>query len=342
MSRLRRHYFEADGLTTEQLSEYAQHLIDYQRSINFWIGDAAIQARKMLGENWTQVFPVDVSPGLVARCEAVARAYPKEEDRDIPATWTQYMQQAKRPDRQDVLERLVDEGKTSDESRPIAPTPRRHRWLLAIDVHYHLHRHWYWEHKYKDRPPKDPELVQQLTLVRELLDGAGFLCVSVDGFEADDVIATYAAKFDGKVTILSQDKDLKQCLSDSCNMLLDVEWTEDFTSGEMIPEYKWLSAGQHTEDTGIDPNQWPDYQAIMGDNVDGIRGAEGIGAKGAADLIKEFQTLGNVLVAARAEHKSITPKKREALLEFAKTADVVRKLVTLRTDVPVSGSTLLV
>jgi 5'-3' exonuclease len=158
-----------------------------------------------------------------------------------------------------------------------------------------------WEDKYKDRPPKDPELVQQIHLVNQLLEGAGFRCVTLDGFESDDILASYAEQFEGRVTILSQDKDMKQCLSRKCNMLTDVDWTEDPTSGDMLPEYKWLSAKEHTDTTGLRPDQWPDYQAIWGDNVDGIKGAPGIGEVGAKDLILEFGTLDTIFRVVRNE-----------------------------------------
>jgi len=195
------------------------------------------------------------------------------------------------------------------------------------------------EDKYKPRPPKDPELVQQLTLVRELLEGHGFCCAAVHGFEADDVMASYAANFGDRVTLLTRDKDLKQCLSDRCNLLLDVKWTSDETSGEMMPEYKWLSAKQHTEDTGIRPDQWAEYQAICGDNVDGIKGVPGIGTKGAADLIQAFGTVAGVIQAAKDDDERITQKKREAIIAFEERADVTRQLVTLRTDLELPTNT---
>ena len=199
-----------------------------------------------------------------------------------------------------------------------------------------------WEDKYKPRPPKDPELSQQLTLVRELLVRHGFCCVAVDGFEADDVMASAAANFDGRVTLLTQDKDLRQCLSDRCNILLDVQWTANETSGEMLPDYKWLFAKQHTEATGIRPDQWTAYQAICGDSVDGIKGAAGIGTKGAADLIKAFGTVTGVIQAAKDCDERITPKKREALIEFEERVDVTRQLVTLRTDLELPTTTRIV
>ena len=196
-----------------------------------------------------------------------------------------------------------------------------------------------WEDQYKDRPPKPEGLGHQLTLVRELLEKAGFCCVSQDGFEADDLLASFAKQFDGRVTISSADKDLRQCLSDKCNMLLDVTWSEDETSGDMAPEYKWLSAKSHTEATGIRPDQWTEYQSIMGDNVDGIKGVAGIGEKGAADLIKEFGSVEGAIEAAKEDHDSIRPKKREALIEFEPKKDVTRQLVTLRDDLDIPKNT---
>ena len=196
-----------------------------------------------------------------------------------------------------------------------------------------------WEDKYKDRPPKDPELGNQLSLVYQLLEGAGFCCAKIDGMEADDIMASCANQFDGKVTILTQDKDARQCLSDKCNMLLDVEWSEDETTGDNIPDYKWLSAKQHTEATGIRPDQWTEFQAIMGDNVDGIKGCVGIGEKGANDLIKEFGSAGGAIQAAKDEAESIKPKKRDSLIEFESKLEVTLQLVTLRTDLKLPSTT---
>ena len=196
-----------------------------------------------------------------------------------------------------------------------------------------------WEDKYKDRPPKDAELVQQLNLVHELLYGRGFACVSIEGMEADDCMASFAKQFPGRVTLLTQDKDCRQCLSDKCNMLLDVEWAQDETTGEHLPDYKWLSAKQHTEATGIPPGQWVEYQAIMGDATDGIKGAAGIGEKGSADLVKLFGTVEAAIAAARADDERIKPAKRKALIEFEPKAAITRQLVTLVDSLPIPSST---
>jgi len=201
-----------------------------------------------------------------------------------------------------------------------------------------------WEDKYKDRPPKDAELVNQLQLVRELLDAKGFACVFQDGFEADDVMASFAAQFPGKVTLMSGDKDVRQCLSDRCNILLDVEWTQDPTSGDMLPEYKWLSAKQHTEATGLRPEQWVCFQTIMGDTVDGIKGAQNIGETGAKTLIVTFGSADAAIQAAHDEDERLLNMKRgkimaKGLLEFEPKAAITRQLVALQTDLPIPQNT---
>jgi len=186
-----------------------------------------------------------------------------------------------------------------------------------------------WEQQYKDRPPKPDDLRYQLGLVRELLEGFGFLCVSVDGYEADDVLASAAKQFPGKTTIVSADKDLKQSLSSRCNILTDVSWIEDELTGLMAPEYQWYTAKMLKEDTGLTPDQHIEFQTLMGDNCDSISGAIGVGEKGAADLINEFGTVEAAIAAAKEDNERIKPAKRKALIEFEGKLEITRQLVTL-------------
>lgn len=378
MSRMRKRFLDCSGMDMEQCESFGREFGEFQRDIMFWIGDVARYAESRWPDRWQQVFPEWMSPGLIARAAGVCRAYPKEEDRQHDATYSQYMQVASRPDRQERLSEMVDKGLTTDESREEMKHEREgeKRWLLAVDVNYFLHRFWFsgagveaavgvttwiqrtverlkgkgltdvaccfdsktnhrkqitaeWDDRYKDRPAKDPELAQQLNLVRELLAGKGFACVCVDDHEADDCMASYAKQFPGRVTLLTQDKDCRQCLSEKCNMLLDVEWTTDETSGDSLPDYKWLSAASHTEATGIPPGQWIEYQAIMGDATDGIKGAAGIGEKGAADLVKMFGNVEAAIEAAKADDERIRPIKRKALIEFEPKLPATRQLVRL-------------
>ncbi len=391
MGDIRDIFFEVPkNSSLEALESYGDGFTQWQRGCNWWIGDLARYCEAWYPDTWHQVFPEWISPDLVARCKAVASAYPNEEDRNPLATWTVHMQNGRQDDRIQRVQAHVDAGRTSDEARKADATERRDsthpRWLLAVDVNYHLHRHWHsgagveaasqvagwvdrttkrlkekgltdvlccfdstrnfrkeltarWEHKYKPRPKKEPELIEQLTLVRDLLEGHGFCCVAIDDFEADDVMASAAKQFDGRVSLLTQDKDLRQCLSDRCNILLDVKWQEDEMSGDQVPEYQWLSAKQHTDATGVSPDRWPSYQAIAGDNVDGIKGVVGIGTKGATDLIREFGSVSATIHAAKDGDERITQKQRGALIDFEIRADITRQLVTLRTDLELPTDT---
>jgi len=391
-SRLHDIFLDTQGLDLAQLEVFGTDLVVYQRGINWWLGDAARAAERLSPDNWAQVFPAG-SPDLLCRCMAVAKAYPREEDRNPLATWTIHAREANKPDRLQRIQAHIDAGRTSDEAakanRDEKAAGNQPRWLLAFDVHYFAHRTYHsgagvetamqvtewikrtaerlrskgatdvlcafegpgsfrreltagpeWEgHRYKDRPPKPPDLIHQLQLVRELLEQSGFCCVSVERHEADDVLASAAKHFPGNVTIVSADKDLRQCLSSRCNILLDVAWTSDPTSGTLLPDYKWLTAQAHTASTGIRPDQWRTYQAIMGDNVDGIQGVAGIGEKGAADLVKMFGTLKACIAAAKANDERIKQTKRTALIEFEGRLATTRQLVTLVDTLPIPSQT---
>jgi DNA polymerase-1 len=122
-------------------------------------------------------------------------------------------------------------------------------------------------------------------------------------------------------------------------MLLDVEWTTDETSGDSLPEYKWLSAKTHTDKTGIPPSQWVAFQCLMGDATDGIKGAPGIGEKGAADIVKMFGTVEAAIAAAKTGDERLKPRQRESLIAFEPKAEVTRKLVTLVDSLEVPTTT---
>lgn len=410
MSRMNPLHLDTKDMTVESMEKWGCDLADLQKSVNWWIGDLAIAAKVKLGEdNYSQVFPTDVSIGLIQRCEAVARAYAPQE-RNPGASWSIHMQSANKPNRIALVAAAVDAGRTSDEERKAhqakqaAVDPKLKRWLLAIDVNYWMTRMWAsgagteaakevsgwikrtverlkekgltdivccfdspnnfrkeltkeWDedNKYKNRATKDPELGQQLRIAEEML--AGFCCAKLDAYEADDLMASYAKQFAGHVTLLTVDKDMRQCLSPKCNMLVAVEWTEDPTSGEMLPEYKWVSTRDHTgwvdekgnkqggftyNNThvwGITPEQMTTFQALAGDSSDSVTGAVGIGPKIAETLIKEFGTIEAIIAAAKDDDPRITKAKRASLIEFESKVEITRKLVTLRTDLPLPTTT---
>jgi len=170
----------------------------------------------------------------------------------------------------------------------------------------------------RDAQPED--LSVQLPLARELIDAWKLPVLEVQGFEADDVIATLATQAPPgwEVVIVSSDKDLMQLVGGRV-VLLD------------SMKDKRIGPAEVAERFGVPPEQLLDVRALVGDTSDNIPGVKGIGEKGAAALISEYGTLENLLANA-GELKA--KKAREALLAQADAARLSKQLATLRTDVP--------
>jgi DNA polymerase-1 len=207
-----------------------------------------------------------------------------------------------------------------------------------------------WENKYKPRSEKDSDIVGQLRLVEQLLKDSNIQTVSLPDMEADDVMASYAKQFAGKVTLLTGDKDMRQCLSGKCNILKDVTWEQHQETGQFVPKYDWVSAKAHVETgmtynstkiAGITPEQWPHFQALVGDSTDGIKGCEGIGAKGAMKLILDHGSVQGVIAACKDNNADLSEIKRLAVLDFEEIANAMLLLTTLVTDLKVPEPTLL-
>ncbi len=178
--------------------------------------------------------------------------------------------------------------------------------------------------KYKaQRPPAPEDLVPQFPLIREATRAFGAPAVDMEGFEADDLIATYAreaARRGAVVRIVSSDKDLMQLIVDD-----QIELYDPMKSKLLGPEAV-------LEKFGVTPDKVIDVQALMGDSVDNVPGAPGIGPKTAAELIDMFGTLEAVLERA-AEIKQ--PKRRESIQNNADLIRISKELVTLKDDVAV-------
>ncbi|HEU0222057.1 MAG TPA: DNA polymerase I [Paracoccaceae bacterium] len=176
---------------------------------------------------------------------------------------------------------------------------------------------------YKAQRPEPPEdLRPQFGLIREATRAFNLPCIEMEGFEADDLIATYAsqaAAAGARVTIVSSDKDLMQLVTDGIGML-DPMKTRRVTRDEVIEKF------------GVGPERVIDVQSLAGDSIDNVPGAPGIGLKTAALLINEYGDL-DTLLARASEIKQ--PKRREALVANADQIRLSRELVTLKRDVSV-------
>ena len=176
---------------------------------------------------------------------------------------------------------------------------------------------------YKAHRPEPPEeLIPQFALVREATRAFNVPSIESPGFEADDLIATYArlAQAAGaQVTIISADKDLMQLIRPGVAM-------QDPVTGRLVGE------AEVREKFGVGPERVVDLLALAGDTADNVPGVPGIGVKTAAQLIGEFGDLEQVLMRAGEIRQ---PKRRQVLIDHAADARLSRELVRLRDDVPV-------
>ena len=172
-----------------------------------------------------------------------------------------------------------------------------------------------------NRPDPPDELIPQFPLVRDATRAFNVECLERPGFEADDLIATYArqAQADGfEIMIVSSDKDLMQLVSDRVSMF------------DALKNRK-IGPAEVEEKFGVGPERVVDVQALAGDSTDNVPGVPGIGVKTAAQLIQTYGDLDSLLARA-SEIKQ--PKRRQSLIEFAGQARLSRELVRLRDDVP--------
>ncbi|MFT9387952.1 DNA polymerase I, partial [Acetobacter sp.] len=168
-------------------------------------------------------------------------------------------------------------------------------------------------------PPED--LRPQFSLIRDATEAFGVPGIELPGWEADDLIASYATAIraaGGTCTIISSDKDLMQLVGPGVCMLDPIRQTP---IGPAEVEAKF----------GVPPEKVVDVQALMGDPTDNVPGVPGIGPKTASALVCEFGNLEAVLNAAPDMKKS---KRRDMLIEHAQAARVSMQLVTLARDVP--------
>jgi DNA polymerase-1 len=171
------------------------------------------------------------------------------------------------------------------------------------------------------RSPMPDDLQLQIPLIHELLEGMRIPVLGVEGYEADDVIATLAKAGEREgidVFICSSDKDCRQLLSDRVK-IFNLRKQEVFDRESL------------QKDWGIAPEQVIDYQTLIGDSVDNVPGVPGVGPKTATQFLQKYQTLDNLL----AHVEEVPGKKKESIKEAMPKLELSRKLVSLSTDVPV-------
>lgn len=173
------------------------------------------------------------------------------------------------------------------------------------------------------REPPPPDLCLQIPIVHSVLEAMNLPILALPGWEADDImatVATAAAARGVEVTLCTSDKDCRQLIGDRVKMLNMRKKT--------VLDREALMA-----DWGVTPEQVIDFQTLVGDSVDNIKGVPGVGEKTAAKLLQQYGTIDK-LAASVEEIKQ--PKLKENLKKFFSNGEFekCRKLVRLETNVP--------
>ncbi len=179
------------------------------------------------------------------------------------------------------------------------------------------------------RPPMPPSLREQIEYVHEYLEAAGIPALSVDGEEADDVIASLVAKLARdqrpEILIVSSDKDLYQLATSRVALVSPTGKTERMNAAEVLQK------------TGVQPCQIVDWLALIGDSADNIPGVPGIGPKIAARLLQQhgsLETIWQHLDTVRPESVQVALRQHREIVN--RNVD----LMTLRNDLPVEPQAL--
>ena len=193
--------------------------------------------------------------------------------------------------------------------------------IVVFDKGSHSFRNEMYADYKANRDETPEELVPQFPLVREAATAFGVPVVELEGYEADDIIATYArqAAADGRpVTVVSSDKDLMQLIGGGIEMF-DPMKSKEIGRDEVMAKF------------GVGPEKVRDVLALAGDTSDNVPGVPGIGVKTAALLLEEFGDLESLLAGAETIKQK---KRRENLIEYAEVAKISQKLVTLCEEAP--------
>lgn len=214
-----------------------------------------------------------------------------------------------------ILQKLLDEQK------PDAV-------CVSFDLKAPTFRHKSYDGYKAKRKPMPEELAVQMPLIKELLDAMGIRRYELEGYEADDILGTAAAKCEAEgwdCVIVTGDKDSLQLITDSttvCNVKTRMGQTETilYTPARFLEEY------------GFEPKLMVDLKALMGDASDNIPGVPGVGEKSAMDLLRRFGGLERVY--ENIDAPEIKPAARRKLLEGRESADMSYWLATIVRDAP--------
>lgn len=195
---------------------------------------------------------------------------------------------------------------------------------VAFDLKGPTFRHLAYEDYKGGRQKMPEELAQQFPVLKELLEKMNIAILEKEGYEADDIIGTFAKVFSHKgfkADIITGDRDAFQLVDENINVL----YTKRGISDLEVVDIKWID-----ENYGLKPKELIDLKALMGDKSDNIPGIIGIGEKTGIKLIKEYQSLENLYQHTEA----LKGKQKERIIAGKEDAFMSRMLGTIIVDIP--------
>lgn len=224
----------------------------------------------------------------------------------------------------DIIARLVGEfGPESlvacwdDDWRP--------RWRVDLIPSYKAHRVAREVPGGVDVEETPEALVQQVPVIREVLDALGLAIVGAAQHEADDVIGTLASRGDGPVDVVTGDRDLFQLVDDAHDVRV-IYTARGMSNLEVLTDA--VVSGKY----GVRPDQYADFAAMRGDTSDGLPGVAGVGEKTAAALLAEYDSLDGIRAAARDDSSPMKPAVRARFAAATDYLDVAPRVVEVVRD----------
>lgn len=183
---------------------------------------------------------------------------------------------------------------------------------------------------YKAQRPETPkEIVEQIPETKEVLNVFEIPVFAQEGFEADDLIATIAARIaeDLEVYIVTGDLDNLQLVNENIRV---------YTLGRGIKDIIIYDQEKVLSRFGVRPDQMIDFKSLVGDPSDNIPGVVGIGDKTAASLLQKFESLENIYKVLEKDETDIRPAVKQSLIKYKEQAFLARELVEMKKDVKIN------
>lgn len=203
--------------------------------------------------------------------------------------------------------------------------------VVTFDLKAPTHRHKLYDEYKANRKGMPNELAAQMPLIKEVLNAMNICIVEKEGYEADDIIGTFAKygqKEGVEVTILTGDRDSFQLIDEKIKVRIPrtkmgKTETEDYTTEKILEEY------------GLEPRKLIEVKGLMGDSSDNIPGVPGVGEKTAINLIKEHGSIDELYKKIEEGTDSIKGKLREKLVENRELAFLSKTLGTIDVNAPI-------